>query len=90
MTRTPRFASVILDVDSTVAGIEGIDWLAERRGADVAARVVAMTDQAMRGELALDAVYGERLALIRPTREEIDALAQAYRAAVAPGAIAAT
>jgi phosphoserine phosphatase len=85
---TPRFASVILDVDSTVAGIEGIDWLAEMRGADVAARVAAMTDQAMRGELALDAVYGERLALIRPTRAEIDALAEAYRAAVAPGAAA--
>ena len=82
----PRFASIVLDVDSTVAGIEGIDWLAQLRGADVAAQVAAMTDRAMRGEIALDAVYGERLALIRPTRAEIDALGEAYRAAVAPGA----
>ena len=79
---------VVLDVDSTVAGIEGIDWLAERRGAGVAAQVAAMTDRAMRGEIALDAVYGERLALIQPTRAEIDALGAAYRAAVAPGAAA--
>ena len=86
MNDVPRFSSVVLDIDSTVAGIEGIDWLAERRGAGVAAQVVAMTDRAMRGEIALDAVYGERLALIRPTRAEIDALGAAYVAAIAPGA----
>ena len=85
MTPRPRFASVVLDVDSTVAGIEGIDWLAERRGPEIAAQVVAMTDRAMRGEIPLDAVYGERLALIRPTHDEIDALAAAYRATMAPG-----
>ena len=87
-SRLPRFRSVVLDVDSTVAGIEGIDWLAEMRGPDVAASVAAMTDRAMRGELALDQVYGERLALIRPTRAEVEALAEAYRAAAAPGAVA--
>jgi phosphoserine phosphatase len=62
------FASVILDVDSTLTGIEGIDWLAEHRGADLGARVTELTDRAMRGEIALDAVYGERLALVRPSR----------------------
>lgn len=86
MTGTLGFNSVVLDVDSTVAGLEGIDWLAERRGPDVAAQVAAMTDRAMRGEIALDAVYGERLALIRPMRAEIDALGAAYVAAIAPGA----
>lgn len=82
----PRFASVVLDVDSTVAGIEGIDWLAGRRGTDVAVRVAGLTDRAMRGEIALEQVYGERLALIRPTRDEVSALAQEYVRAVAPGA----
>jgi phosphoserine phosphatase len=48
-----------------------------------------MTDRAMAGELALDAVYGARLSLIRPTRDEIERLAEAYVAAVAPGAVAA-
>lgn len=85
----PRFATVILDVDSTLAGIEGIDWLARRRGGDLGARIAALTDRAMNGEIPLDAVYGERLALVRPTAAELDALGEAYCAAVAPGAAAA-
>ena len=84
----PRFASVVIDVDSTLAGIEGIDRLAARRGPEVAARVVALTDRAMRGEIPLESVYAERLALIRPTWDEVDALAQEYLGAIAPGAAA--
>jgi phosphoserine phosphatase len=83
----PRFSSVVLDVDSTLAGIEGIDRLAAMRGPEVAARVAELTDRAMRGEIALESVYGERLALIRPTSDEIDALAREYVAAIAPGAV---
>jgi phosphoserine phosphatase len=45
----PRFASVFLDVDSTLCGVEGIDFLAQRRGPDVAARVTEATERAMRG-----------------------------------------
>jgi phosphoserine phosphatase len=82
----PRFNSVIIDVDSTVAALEGIDWLAERRGADVAARVASATERAMRGEIPLDAVYGERLALVKPGRDDLAALAAAYQAAAVPGA----
>ena len=82
----PGFASVIFDVDSTLCGIEGIDWLAERRGAMVGAEVTGLTDRAMRGEIALDAVYGERLGLVQPTRADIAALAHAYIASIAPGA----
>lgn len=82
----PRFASVVLDVDSTLAGIEGIDWLARNRGGDVAVRVAAVTERAMNGEIALDAVYGERLAVVRPTAAELDALGEAYVAALSRGA----
>ncbi len=85
----PRFRTLLIDVDSTLCGVEGIDWLAERRGPEVAASVAAMTERAMRGEIALDAVYGERLALVRPGRDDLAALARAYAAAVAPGAAAA-
>ncbi len=80
------YASLVLDVDSTVAGIEGIDWLAQRRGPEVAKRVSELTDRAMRGEIELDAVFGERMKLVAPTREEVGALAKAYVAALAPGA----
>jgi len=79
----PRFASVVLDVDSTVSGIEGIDWLARRRGGDIATNVARVTADAMRGAIPLEEVYGQRLALIQPTRAEIDALSQAYIAAMA-------
>jgi phosphoserine phosphatase len=81
-----KFASVVLDVDSTLCGVEGIDWLAQRRGADVARRIRELTDRAMNGEIALDAVYGERLSMIQPTRVDLDELAQVYRRTVADGA----
>jgi phosphoserine phosphatase len=80
------FASVVIDVDSTLCGIEGIDWLAELRGSSVGAKVTALTDRAMRGEIALDAVYGERLRLVDPASYEMEALAGVYAAALAPGA----
>ena len=87
--RRPRFASVVLDVDSTLSGIEGIDWLASLRGPEMAARISALTDRAMRGEITLDSVYGERLRMIAPTRAEIDALGRRYVESIAVGAAAA-
>jgi phosphoserine phosphatase len=80
------FASVVLDVDSTLCGVEGIDWLAALRGSDVGAQVTSLTDRAMRGRIALDAVYGERLALVQPSRSEVEMLAALYASALAPGA----
>jgi phosphoserine phosphatase len=80
------YASVVLDVDSTLCGIEGIDWLAARRGPEAGRRIAELTDRAMSGDLALDDVYGERLGAVRPTRGDLDALAAAYEAALAPGA----
>lgn len=80
------YASVVLDVDSTLCGVEGVDWLAARRGPAVAATVSRLTQRAMAGTLSLDSVYGERLALIRPSADDLRALADAYRESVAPGA----
>jgi phosphoserine phosphatase len=81
-----RFASVIFDADSTLAGIEGIDWLADRRGPEVADEVRALTDEAMAGRVALDAVYARRLERIGPSAQDLEALASAYVEALAPGA----
>jgi phosphoserine phosphatase len=83
---TTAFASVVIDVDSTLCGIEGIDFLAARRSGDIGARIAAVTDRAMRGEVALESVYGERLTLIQPTAADVDALADEYRESLAPGA----
>src|SRR5690554_6329434 len=68
------FATVVFDCDSTLAGIEGIDELAGDRIAEVR----ALTDAAMRGDVPLEEVYGRRLEIIRPTREQIDALGRLY------------
>ena len=88
----PRFASVVLDVDSTLCGIEGVDWIAQLRGPDIARQSALLTERAMNGEIPIDAAYGARLDIIRPTRAEVDALSQAYQetlAADAPATIAA-
>jgi phosphoserine phosphatase len=81
-----RFASVVLDVDSTLSGIEGIDWLAARRGDKVAAEVKALTADAMGGARKLSDVYRRRLELVRPTAAELRGLADAYCESVADGA----
>ena len=86
MTVKPAFASVVIDVDSTLCGVEGIDFLAARRGGDVGSRIAALTDRAMRGEAMLESVYGERLTIVRPTEADIAALADEYRETIAPGA----
>ena len=85
-TFNPRFASVVLDVDSTLCGLEGVDWLAAQRGAEVGAEVARLTERAMNGELDLATVYGRRLAMIQPSAPEMASLAMAYRRAIAPGA----
>lgn len=81
-----RFASVVLDVDSTLSGIEGIDWLASRRGAKVAEEVKALTADAMGGSRKLSDVYRRRLDLVRPTAAELRVLANAYCESIAAGA----
>jgi phosphoserine phosphatase len=84
--RTPRYKSVALDVDSTLCGIEGIDWLAALRDDEVATKVADATGRAMRGEVLLEDMYGDRMHIVAPTRDEIASLSNAYRAALCPGA----
>ncbi len=89
LKNSPRFATVALDVDSTLCSIEGIDWLAARRGADIAARVSDLTERAMHGDIPLEDVYGKRLSIVRPRREDVDALGREYIETIAPGAVEA-
>jgi phosphoserine phosphatase len=79
-----RVAAVVFDCDSTLSAIEGVDELAlEQRAA-----VAALTDAAMTGAVPLEAVYGKRLALIRPDRARVDALARLYVERLVPDAAA--
>ncbi|MEO8911108.1 MAG: HAD-IB family phosphatase [Gemmatimonadaceae bacterium] len=81
-----RFNSVILDVDSTLSGVEGIDWLAALRGAEIEAWSAALTARAMAGEIPIDAVYGERMAVVKPTLADIRGLSRIYLDRVAVNA----
>lgn len=78
--------TVVFDADSTLVGIEGIDWLAALRPSAVATRIARLTEEAMAGTLPLERVYGERLAAVAPTEGELERLGAAYVAATAPGA----
>ena len=76
----------MLDVDSTLCGIEGIDWLSRKRGPEVASLIAEITERTMRGEIKLDDVYGERLTTVGPRVEDVDALGRAYVETVSEGA----
>lgn len=80
------FDLVIFDCDSTLADVEGIDELARWQGRD--AEVAALTNQAMNGEVPLEAVYSRRLDLLQPTREQMRRLGQLYRDHLLPGVAA--
>jgi len=78
-----RFRTVIFDCDSTLSAIEGIDELAREQRDQIA----ELTSDAMAGRLPLEAVYGRRLELIRPTRAALDALGDHYIRAQVRGAV---
>lgn len=78
----PPYRTIVFDCDSTLSAIEGIDELA---GAD-RARIEELTNRAMAGELALEAVYGLRLDLVRPTKERVERLGDEYVARAVPEA----
>lgn len=82
--RWTSFTHVFLDCDGTLVRVEGIVELARLRGQE--AMVAALTEAAMAGHLPLEAVYEQRLALIRPTRAEIRRLIQIYRENLIPDA----
>lgn len=70
------YDGVAFDCDATLSALEGIDQLAALAG--VAAQVSALTHRAMNGEVPLEAVYGERLVLIRPRQRDLANIAQQY------------
>lgn len=76
-----RYRFVFFDVDSTLVTIEGIDVLAAGNP-----EIVRLTDAAMNGEIPLDAVYGKRLELIRPSLGDVEALGQTYIHSLVDGA----
>ena len=79
-----KFRFVFFDVDSTLVTIEGIDVLGEGNP-----EIARLTERAMNGEIALEDVYAKRLEIIRPSRADVDALAQRYVKSLVPGVVEA-
>jgi len=82
--RWPAFDAVAFDCDSTLTTIEGIDELASAIGKS--AEVEDLTNRAMNGEMDLADVYGARLALLEPTRNDVRGVRAAYKRNVIPDA----
>jgi phosphoserine phosphatase len=78
------FAAVCFDCDSTLSRIEGIDELASRRG--LKHEVSRLTEAAMNGSLAIDAVYAERLSMVSPDQAAMAWLGERYVQELVPGA----
>lgn len=77
---------IVFDCDSTLSAIEGIDELGRAGGPEMFARIEAMTNDAMNGKLPVEAVFGERLRIIRPTSEHVAAVGRRYIETVEPTA----
>ena len=84
MNPQPKFAAVCFDCDSTLSRIEGIDELASRRGRKQ--EVSRLTEAAMNGSLAIDAVYAERLSIVCPDEAAMAWLGERYVQELVPGA----
>lgn len=70
----PPYRTVVFDCDSTLSSIEGVDEL----GAAHRAQIEALTNAAMSGALKLEDVYAKRLALIAPSRADVERIGALY------------
>ena len=78
---------IVFDCDSTLSSIEGIDELARMAGPDAFKKVEALTHAAMNGEVNIDEVFAKRLAIINPSTQDVDTVAQQYIDTVEPTAV---
>jgi phosphoserine phosphatase len=83
----PRGKLLFIDCDSTLSTIEGIDELARAKGDEVFARVVALTEAAMNGEIAIGEVFPRRMEMIGPDRGVCEKVADLYVTTAVFGAV---
>jgi len=78
---------LLLDCDSTLSAIEGIDELGRLRGPEVFKAVEDMTNAAMNGGTPMEAIFAKRLDMIKPTLAECEAIGAKYIAHIEPTAV---
>jgi phosphoserine phosphatase len=79
-----QYATVVLDVDLGISAIDGIEWLAALRGDLIARKVAALAAQARDGSIDAECAFADKLAVVRPRRDEVSALSRAYYDAIVP------
>ena len=77
---------IAFDCDSTLSAIEGVDELARLAGDEIFRQVEDLTNQAMNGEIAIEKVFGRRLDLIQPTRQQCEEIGEMYLEHIEPTA----
>lgn len=79
-----NYQNIIFDLDSTLVAIEGLDWLANRKG--VGAELAIITAQAMNGQIPQREAMRRKLAMIRPSLSDLVELGREYVERTVPGA----
>ncbi|MCX6920192.1 MAG: HAD-IB family phosphatase [Verrucomicrobia bacterium] len=78
---------LLLDCDSTLSSIEGVDELGRLRGTAIFKAVEDMTNAAMNGGTPMEEIFAQRLNMIKPTLAELQAIGTKYIATVEPTAV---
>jgi phosphoserine phosphatase len=73
LDQPPPYGTVVFDCDSTLSAMEGIEELARDN-----TEVARLTRAAMEGQVPLHEVYGRRLALVRPSRADVERMGARY------------
>lgn len=71
-----KYNDIYFDLDSTLVKIEGLDYLGNRKG--VGEEVKSMTTRAMEGEFSVADAFSQKMALIQPSKSDLEHLAQVY------------
>jgi len=77
--------TLILDFDSTLITHESLEELLKRARPDLAAEIAAITAAGMDGSMSFRESMQRRLALARPSREEVEALGREALGWITPG-----
>jgi D-3-phosphoglycerate dehydrogenase len=80
------YETILLDCDSTLTTIEGVDELAALNGCRDT--IATLTAEAMDGAVPMDAVFARRLEAIRPTRAQLEVVGRLYAGHLAEDAAA--
>ena len=71
-----KYDKIIFDCDSTLVSLEGLDELAELKGKK--SEVAELTRLSMEGNVKLEDVFSLKMAMIRPSRSDLEYLGKLY------------